>query len=285
MNTVLGRYVPLNTWVHRLDARVKILMTILLMVCLFMNYETWSMSYLMMGLLGILTFVLLYSCRMRFSQVLKSFRSLWFMMLFLLVIYIFVPYTNPTLGVAFQIKDWVVYWDAFAQTGKILLRLMLMIMVTTILTASTKPLDLTYALEWYLAPLKILKAPVPEISMTISIALRFIPTLLEDASRVMKAQASRGVDFAKGHLWQRITGLTSLIIPLFVSSFMRSEELANAMECRGYDPRLPRTKYRKLKFHLADLFVALFFIALIVGCALLVGFHVDLFALIGVTAL
>ena len=285
MNTVLGRYVPLNTWVHRLDARVKILMTILLMVCLFMNYETWSMSYLMMGLLGILTFVLLYSCRMRFSQVLKSFRSLWFMMLFLLVIYIFVPYTNPTLGVAFQIKDWVVYWDAFAQTGKILLRLMLMIMVTTILTASTKPLDLTYALEWYLAPLKILKAPVPEISMTISIALRFIPTLLEDANRVMKAQASRGVDFAKGHLWQRITGLTSLIIPLFVSSFMRSEELANAMECRGYDPRLPRTKYRKLKFHLADLFVALFFIALIVGCALLVGFHVDLFALLGVTAL
>lgn len=285
MNTVLGRYVPLNTWVHRLDARVKILMTILLMVCLFMNYETWSMSYLMMGLLGIMTFVLLYSCRMRFSQVLKSFRSLWFMMLFLLVIYIFVPYTNPTLGVAFQIKDWVVYWDAFAQTGKILLRLMLMIMVTTILTASTKPLDLTYALEWYLAPLKILKAPVPEISMTISIALRFIPTLLEDANRVMKAQASRGVDFAKGHLWQRITGLTSLIIPLFVSSFMRSEELANAMECRGYDPRLPRTKYRKLKFHLADLFVALFFIALIVGCALLVGFHVDLFALIGVTAL
>lgn len=285
MNTVLGRYVPLNTWVHRLDARVKILMTILLMVCLFMNYETWSMSYLMMGLLGILTFVLLYSCRMRFSQVLKSFRSLWFMMLFLLVIYIFVPYTNPTLGVAFQIKDWVVYWDAFAQTGKILLRLMLMIMVTTILTASTKPLDLTYALEWYLAPLKILKAPVPEISMTISIALRFIPTLLEDANRVMKAQASRGVDFAKGHLWQRITGLTSLIIPLFVSSFMRSEELANAMECRGYDPRLPRTKYRKLKFHLVDLFVALFFIALIVGCALLVGFHVDLFALIGVTAL
>lgn len=285
MNTVLGRYVPLNTWVHRLDARVKILMTILLMVCLFMNYETWSMSYLMMGLLGILTFVLLYSCRMRFSQVLKSFRSLWFMMLFLLVIYIFVPYTNPTLGVAFQIKDWVVYWDAFAQTGKILLRLMLMIMVTTILTASTKPLDLTYALEWYLAPLKILKAPVPEISMTISIALRFIPTLLEDANRVMKAQASRGVDFAKGHLWQRITGLTSLIIPLFVSSFMRSEELANAMECRGYDPRLPRTKYRKLKFHLVDLFVALFFIALIVECALLVGFHVDLFALIGVTAL
>ena len=285
MNTVLGRYVPLNTWVHRLDARVKILMTILLMVCLFMNYATWSMSYLMMGLIGVITFILLYSCRMKFSQVLKSFRSLWFMMLFLLVIYIFVPYTNPTLGVAFRIKDWVVYWDAFAQTGKILLRLMLMIMVTTILTASTKPLDLTYALEWYLAPLKIIKAPVPEISMTISIALRFIPTLLEDANRVMKAQASRGVDFAKGHLWQRITGLTSLIIPLFVSSFMRSEELANAMECRGYDPRLPRTRYRKLKFHLGDLFVTLFFVALIVGCALLVGFNVDLFALIGVTAL
>ena len=285
MNTVLGRYVPLNSWVHRLDARVKILMTILLMVCLFMNYTNWAMTYLMMGSLAILIFVLLYSCRMRFSQVLKSFRSLWFMMSFLLIVYLLVPSTDPTLGVAWSINGWTVYWDAFAQTGKILLRLMLMIMVTTVLTASTKPLDLTYALEWYLAPLKLLKAPVPEISMTISIALRFIPTLLEDATRVMKAQASRGVDFGKGHLWQRITGLTSLIIPLFVSSFMRSEELANAMECRGYDPRLPRTRYRKLKFHWADLIVTVLFVAMIVGCALLAAYHVDVFALMGVHVL
>lgn len=285
MNSVLGRYQPLSTWVHRLDARVKILFTILLMVCLFMNYANWAMSYLMLGVLGIIIFVLLYSCKMRFLQVLKSLRSLWFMLTFLLLIYLLVPTTNPTLPLAWNLNGWKVYWDAFAQTGKILLRLMLMIMVTTILTASTKPLDLTYAFEWYLAPLRIFKAPVAEISMTISIALRFIPTLLEDAMRVMKAQASRGVDFSKGHLWRRITGLTSLIIPLFVSSFMRSEELANAMECRGYDPRLPRTRYRKLRFHWYDIVVALFFAALLAGCIVLVAMHVDLFALMGISVL
>jgi energy-coupling factor transport system permease protein len=88
--------------------------------------------------------------------------------------------------------------------------------------------------------------------MTISIALRFIPTLLEDAMRVMRAQSSRGVDFQHGNIWKRLTGITALIIPLFVSSFIRSEELANAMECRCYDPRAERTKYRKLKFHFRD---------------------------------
>ena len=207
------------------------------------------------------------------------------MMTFLFVIYILVPVTNPTLPVAWSVNGWTVYWDAFAQTGKIILRLLLMIMTTMILTSSTKPLDLTYAFEWYLAPFKLVKAPVPEISMTISIALRFIPTLLEDATRVMKAQSSRGVDFAHGHLWRRITGLTSLVIPLFVSSFLRSEELANAMECRGYDPRLPRTRYRKLQFHWADLFVTLFFAALFTGCLLLAIYQVDLFAWMGISVL
>ena len=285
MNTALGRYLPVDSWVHRLDARVKILMTILLMVCLFLNYANWTMTYSIMALLAIIILVLLYSCKMTFLQVLKSFRSLIFMMVFLLVIYLLVPTANPTLPVAWNLNGWVVYWDAFAQAGKILLRLMLMIMTTMVLTSSTKPLDLTYAFEWYLTPLKLVKAPVPEISMMISIALRFIPTLLEDAQRVMKAQASRGVDFAKGHLWRRITGITSLIIPLFVSSFLRSEELANAMECRGYDPRLPRTRYRKLQFHWYDLVVTLFFVAALVGCCILAAQHIDLFASMGVSVL
>ena len=282
MSAALGRYVAVNSWVHRLDARVKILVTILIMVCLFLN---WTMTFSVTGVLAIIIVALLYSCRLTIGQVLRSFRSLLFMMVFLLIVYVLVPTANPTLPLAWDINGWKVYWDSFAQTGKILLRLMLMIMTTMILTASTKPLDLTYAFEWYLAPLKLVKAPVPEISMMISIALRFIPTLLEDAERVMKAQASRGVDFTRGHLWRRITGITSLIIPLFVSSFLRSEELANAMECRGYDPRLPRTRYRKLRFHWADLFTFLFFAALIVGCAFLAAWKIDIFAWMGVSVL
>ena len=285
MSAALGRYVPVNSWVHRLDARVKILATILIMVCLFMNYANWTMTYSITAILALIIIVLLYSCRLTIGQVLRSFRSLIFMIVFLLIVYLLVPTANPTLPLVWNLNGWKVYWDAFAQTGKILLRLMLMIMTTMILTSSTKPLDLTYAFEWYLAPLKLVRAPVPEISMMISIALRFIPTLLEDAERVMKAQASRGVDFTRGHLWRRITGITSLIIPLFVSSFLRSEELANAMECRGYDPRLPRTRYRKLRFHWYDLVAFLFFVALIVGCAILAARNIDLFALMGVSVL
>ena len=157
-----------------------------------------------------------------------------------------------------------------------------MIELTMILTASTKPLDLTYAFEWYLSPLKILHFPAAEVAMTISIALRFIPTLLEDATRVMKAQSSRGVDFEHGSLFRRIAGVTSLIIPLFVSSFMRSEELANAMECRGYDPAAKRTKYRILKFHGSDLFAFLFAAIVMSGFITLSCLHVDIFALFGV---
>ena len=222
---------------------------------------------------------------MSIRSVISNLRSLWFMVIFLLVIYCLVPYQNPTLGVAWTVpafNNWTVYWDSFAEAGRILLRLVLMIELTMILTASTKPLDLTYAFEWYLSPLKILHFPAAEVAMTISIAMRFIPTLLEDATRVMKAQSSRGVDFEHGSLFRRIAGVTSLIIPLFVSSFMRSEELANAMECRGYDPAAKRTKYRILKFHGSDLFAFLFAAIVMSGFITLSCLHVDIFALFGV---
>ena len=121
--------------------------------------------------------------------------------------------------------------------------------------------------------------------MIISIALRFIPTLLEDALRVMRAQSSRGVDFAHGSLWRRIAGLTSLIIPLFVSSFIRSEELANAMECRCYDPREKRTRYRKLHFGIPDAFVFLVTAGIMAGAIVLCVMHIDFFAMMGIHAL
>ena len=121
--------------------------------------------------------------------------------------------------------------------------------------------------------------------MTISIALRFIPTLLEDAMRVMRAQSSRGVDFAHGNLWKRITGLTSLIIPLFVSSFLRSEELANAMECRCYDPREKRTKSRKLHFRVSDIFLLLAMAVITAGIITISAMKIDFFALMGIVAL
>ena len=126
-------------------------------------------------------------------------------------------------------------------------------MITMVLTGTTKPMDLTYALEWYMAPLKLIKFPVHIVAMTLSIALRFIPTLLDETQRIMKAQASRGVDFNRGGLFKRIGAVLSLIVPLFVSAIGRSEELSNAMEARGYDPYAKRSRYRILQFGWRDL--------------------------------
>lgn len=284
-NLALGKYVPFDSPIHRLDPRLKIFATIALLVAIFLPLPTFAMSYLVEGILFLFVLVILTLGHVRFRDILVSLRSLWFLVIFLLLVYIVVPKKENVLGIAWDLNGWVVYWDAFAEAGKIILRLVTMIMTTMTLTATTKPLDLTYALEWYFAPLKVFRFPASEVAMTISIALRFIPTLLEDANRVMKAQASRGVDFKNSHLWQKITGLTSLIIPLFVSSFLRSEELANAMECRGYDPRLKRTRYRVFAFHVRDIIGLLLVTAIVAGIIVLVAMNVDLFALWGVTAL
>lgn len=284
-NLTLGKYVPYDSLIHRIDPRAKIFATIALIVAIFLPMKTYSMSFLVEGVLFVVIFTALLISHIRFKDVLVSLRSLWFLVIFLLLVYILVPKQENVLGIAWSVNGWTVYWDSFAEAGKIILRLVMMMMTTMILTSTTKPLDLTYALEWYFTPLKIFRFPAAEVAMTISIALRFIPTLLEDAQRVMKAQASRGVDFKHGRLWQKITGLTSLIVPLFVSSFMRSEELANAMECRGYDPRLKRTRYRIFHIHVKDIVAFLFVSAILAGVIVLVAMNIDLFALWGITAL
>ena len=284
-NFAIGRYVPYNSFLHRLDARSKVAMTIFLMIAVFMDYQTWSMRALVGGVIFLFLIILLYISKMKISSILSSLKSMWFMIIFLLLIYILVPKANNTLGVAFKINDFVVYWDSFAEAFRIIMRLVMMIMITMILTATTRPLDLTFALEWYLYPLRIVHFPVSEIAMMLSIALRFIPTLLDDADRIMKAQASRGVDFKHGKIKEKILGITSLIIPLFVSSFVRSDELASAMECRGYDPREKRSRYRQYKFYIGDVISIIFVVAFVAGVMSISILNFDVFAYFGIAAL
>ena len=274
MKFSLGRYVPYDSLIHRIDPRAKLLAVLFLMVSIFFPYQSWAMTFAVDGVIFVLLAVLLYMTRTKIIDILRSLRSLWFMIIFLLLIYCLVPFTNPTFPLVFEVAawNWRVYWDSFLQAGKILLRLIMMIELTMVLTSSTKPLDLTYALEWYMSPLKVIHFPAHEIAMTISIAIRFIPTLLEDTSRIMKSQESRGVSFSHGKLTKRVISLTSLIIPLFVSAFMRSDELANAMECRGYDPRGKRTRYRLLKAKWYD-WLFLLFCAAVFG--VLLWFAID----------
>lgn len=264
-NVTFGRYTPYNTFVHKLDPRNKILILILLMVAIFLKFTLWSTTLLLSAGMLILLIILMILTRISFLDLFKSMKSMWFMVIFILAIYVFIPNNSYTM-VCYRFNDhYAIYWDSFYQAGYIILRLVLMISLTMVLTSSTKPMDLTYAFEWYMYPLKVIRFPVHEIAMTLSIALRFIPTLLDETDRIMKAQASRGVDFNRGNLFKRFRAVISLIIPLFVSAIQRSEELSDAMEARGYDPKGKRTRYRKLSFTYRDI------IAFVIGGAVFGG--------------
>lgn len=258
-----GRYVARDTLVHHLDARNKLLMMILFFVCVFLRFELWSTNLIIGGALLIILLAFMLISKVSLKDLFKSLKGMWFLVIFLLIIYIFIPNSNYT-HVAFTIGTYNIYWDSFYQCGYILLRLVMMLCITMILTSTTKPMDLTRGLEWGMTPLKAIKFPAHEIAMTISIALRFIPTILEETKRIMKAQESRGVDFVHGSIKNKFRAIISLIIPLFVSAIERSEELANAMEARGYDPKAKRTSFQKLKFHYNDL-IGLLIVLLIFG--------------------
>ena len=164
-------------------------------------------------------------------------------MLFLMIFNIFLMKTGDVI---IKIGSISIYSGALIQTAYIFIRLVLIITLTTLMTSTTKPLELTLAIESLLNPLKRFHFPVHELAMMISIALRFIPDLLDEAKRIMKAQASRGADFNEGSFMEKIKSIISLIIPLFISAFQRAEELANAMESRNYNPEATRTKYKVL---------------------------------------
>lgn len=272
-NMALGRYIPYNTFIHRLDPRAKILAMFGLLVVVFL-----PIGFIGYTALGIFILGLLLLTKIKISMIYKSLKPMWIMMLFLFIINLFMIQTGFVLF-TIPLVNFPVYSDAIFNTLFIVVRLAFMISITTILTVSTKPLELTYGLEYLFTPLKIIKFPAHEISMMISIALRFIPTLLEETQRIMKAQASRGVDLSDGKFKEKIIGIVSLIIPLFFSSFQRAEDLANAMEARGYDPSGKRTRYRQLKFTFRDLICFFVVLGLLAGAIYLTINPIDINAL------
>jgi energy-coupling factor transport system permease protein len=247
----IGRYMPYQTWMHKLDPRLKLFAMVAFMITIFLRFNHVITDLFLYGLIFIIIGILMKITKLTFRQLFKQLKALWVMLIFLLLINILIPNTQDISGY-FLILGIRIYYAALLQTFYIVFRLVLMIALTLILTASTRPLDLTYAIEWYLTPLKVIHFPSHEVAMTMSIALRFIPTLLDETNRIMKAQASRGVDFIHGKLREKMRAIVSLIVPLFISAFQRSEELANAMEARGYDPSATRTRYRQLKWHARD---------------------------------
>lgn len=209
-----------------------------------------NLNLSIVGLLIILTWVILFFV----FRKLIPFKLLVFLVFTCLSIYIL----TFDLGYKFGSFTLNLYEDGLYNGSFFFMRIFLVIMLSTVLTLTTKPTDLTSAIEWYLHPLTYVKINVSIFAMIISLALRFIPTLFNETEKILKAQSSRGVDFKEGTLKQQIGQIISLLIPMLVISFKRAADLADAMEARGYIPGAPRTKINIMKFKLGDLFGFIF---------------------------
>ena len=251
----LGQYFPGDTLAHKLDPRTKLLVTVLYVVALFT-----AKSYIAYGLL-ILTLVLaVHISHVGAKALFKGLKPVLFIIAFTALLNLF--YTPGTELCRFWIFRITVEGIRAAIT--MMLRITLLIMGTFLLTYTTSPIRLTDGLESLLNPLKKIRVPVHELAMMMSIALRFIPTLIEETDKIMSAQKARGADFETGSLMQRAKALVPLLVPLFVSAFRRADELATAMECRCYHGDEGRTKLNVLHYQTRDYLVLGYYLAVVV---------------------
>ncbi|MDD6643260.1 MAG: energy-coupling factor transporter transmembrane component T family protein [Faecousia sp.] len=252
----LGQYFPGDTVIHRLDPRTKLLMVIIYIVALFLC--KWFVSYAV-ALLFLVTAVAL--SKIRPKALFKGLKPLLIIIIFTAVLNLF--YTDGTVLVKFWIFQ--ITREGIINAVFLVLRIMLLVMGTFLLTYTTSPIALTDGLESLLSPLKKLHFPVHELAMMMSIALRFIPTLIEETDKIISAQKARGADFETGNIFRRAKALIPILVPLFVSAFRRADELATAMECRCYHGGKGRTKLKQLRYRRRDV------LTLLLGAALLSG--------------
>ncbi|AZZ65518.1 energy-coupling factor transporter transmembrane protein EcfT [Metamycoplasma phocicerebrale] len=288
--SIIGKYLNINTPIHRLDPRLKFLANILFIVLFFL-----AEHYLTLSILVIFSMILYVIATRSFKSLFQKLKLPLYIAIFLLLVnmltikgavmynkvdeYIplaseanadayviyrgklivnvsyFAPYND--INSVFQLTLFTIH-----RTVTIFLRIYGVILITTILTVTTKPVLLTRAINDLLYPLKLIKIPTEIITMIISIALRFIPTLLEESSRIMKAQSSRGIDFKNGSFRDKTKSFIVLMIPLFVSSFNKANDLADAMTSRGYEPYSKRTHYRILMPNWRDVLSTLILVGL-----------------------
>lgn len=263
---VLGKYVHKDTPIHRLDPRVKVFGMILIMVAALLGYGTFLSTFIFQGLLLIFILTLVFVSKIKISAVFKSLKLIWFTLIFILIINVLVPHNNYSYELV-RSGNFVIYLESIFQSIKIFIRIFTMILMTLILTSTTKSLDIAFAFEWFLSPLKLIRFPVSNLALVMSLALRFIPLILEETQKIKKAQESRGVEFERGNIFKRIKVFASILVPLMVSSYETSIQMADAMEVRGFIPNQKRTKYAVRKFSLGDSLALIF---LVVCCS---GFY------------
>lgn len=242
----LGQFFPGNSPIHKLDPRTKIILAALFIVSVFVAANPVSFI-----LLTLTSAILIFISRISYRVILKSVKPIVFIVIFAAILNVFMTAGEGEPLLSFWIIN--IYKEGIIRAVMMALRVIILIIGTSILlTYTTSPISLTDGLESLLSPLKKIKLPVHTFAMMMSIALRFIPTLVEETEKIMNAQKSRGADFTSGTLVQRAKALIPLLVPLFVSSFKRAEELATAMECRCYRGDKNRTKLVKLEYHGRD---------------------------------
>lgn len=253
---ILGRYIPGDSVIHRMDPRAKLVSSFYFIGIIFLCNN--FLSFFVMFLFTMLA-ILLSKVSIKFF--IKGVKPLIFLILFTVLLQLFFTQGGQ---VYFHWGFVTISEYGVLMALSIFCRFVLIIFMSTLLTLTTPPLSLSDAIESLLKPLKVIHFPAHEISLMLSIALRFVPTLMDETEKIMNAQRARGVDFSDGNLMDKMRAIVPLLIPLFVSSFNRAEELATAMEARGYQGGEGRTKYRQLKWHTRDTICILAYVVLTV---------------------
>ncbi|WP_053361336.1 energy-coupling factor transporter transmembrane protein EcfT [Bacillus sp. FJAT-27251] len=259
---IIGRYVPAESVLHRMDPRSKLIIVFLFVAVVFLANNLWT--YLI--LLGY-TLLMAALSRIPARFLIAGLKPVLFLVLFTFFLHLFLTKEGEVI---LEIGWLAIYEEGIRQGIFISLRFFLLILITSLLTLTTTPIEITDGLEILLGPLKKVNFPVHELALMMSISLRFIPTLMDETDKIMKAQTARGVEYSSGPIKERMKAIVPLLIPLFISSFKRAEELAVAMEARGYKGGEGRTKYRQLQWKSTDTMMILLLLAV---TALLIVFR------------
>lgn len=258
----LGQFFPGDTIVHRLDPRTKLILVLVFIISLFT-----ANSYITYGIMFIVTALCVYLSKISIKTIMKSLKPLLFIIILTALLNMLYSEGEPF----FEFWIFSIAWDGVIRAFLMVLRIMMLVVGTFLLTYTTSPIALTDGLELLLNPLKKLKLPIHEMAMMMSMALRFIPTLIEETDKIMSAQKARGASFDTGKLSERAKALLPLLVPLFVSAFRRADELAIAMESRCYHGGEGRTRMKQLKLQGIDYMA---FIAFMLLLALIITLNV-----------
>lgn len=258
-DVAFGQYYPGDSFLHKMDARVKMVLSLVYLICIF-----FIQSFFGFGVIFVLLALIVAVSRVPVRSVLKSIKPILILLIFTTLLNLFFNLEGETL-----VQWWIfrITTGGLIFSAKMILRLVLLVMGMSMLTLTTTPVDLTAAIESLLKPLNVVHFPVHELAFIMSIALRLIPSIMEETDRIIRAQKARGADFESGNIFKRAKAFIPILIPMFIGAFKRAEELAVAMDARCYKGAKGRTKMKILKCGWRDavgaVVLVLFFAAVI----------------------